>query len=89
MKVYIVLLEDTTDVEGTSSEILSVHRKREKAEKVLADKKKEALQMYKEKIPNPDNNVKIAEDVPGYFHIYDEYSDNSTEISITEKELED
>ena len=29
-----------------------------------------------------------VEDVPGYFHIYDEYSDNCTEISITEKEWE-
>lgn len=89
MKVYVVLLEDTTDVESTSIEIISVHRKREKAEKALADKKKEALQMFKEKIPNPDNNVKIAEDFPGYFHIYDEYSDDCTEIYIVEKELED
>lgn len=80
--VFIVQKNDTTDEEGTNSEILGVFYDEGKAQALLAEKKKEIAKMYKDKIPNPDNNVIVGCDKTCRYHIYDEYSDNDTEIFI-------
>lgn len=85
--VYIVQQNDTTDEEGTNSDVLGVFYDEEKAQALLAEKKKEIAKMYKDKIPNPDNNVIVGCDKPCRYHIYDEYSDNDTEIFIEKQEI--
>lgn len=86
-KVFAVLSVDTTDEEGTEFSIISVHRRKDDAQRVLGAKRKEILDMYHAKIPNPDGNVKIDVDTPDCFHIFDEYSNNDTKVSIEEREI--
>lgn len=85
--VHIVQLNDTTDEEGTNSEIIGVFYDKEKAQELLAEKKAEIAKMYEGKIPNPSNNVKVGCDKPCRYHIYDEYSDNDTEVFIEKQEI--
>lgn len=85
--VHIVQLNDTTDEEGTNFEVLGVFYDEEKAQALLAEKKAEIAKMYEEKIPNPSNNIKVGCDKTCRYHIYDEYSDNDTEIFIEKQEI--
>lgn len=86
-KAYVVLSQDTTDEEGCCASVVSVHASPVSAEKVVARRKVETLKMYEEKIPNIGGSIKVACDTPTCFHIYDENSDNDTQVSISEQTI--
>ena len=89
MLIYIVLLEQTRDAwQETTNSILVATKDRAKAEKVLAEKKKELLKTYEEKARILDN-IEVSSDYPGFFHIFNAFEDMNDEISIIEQELED
>lgn len=89
MKIYIVTHEHNEgDSESRYCNIVSAHLSREKAEKSVAEAKKECLSEYWEGYES-DENAAVDKDLAGWFKIYNENGYEDDEIIINEVDIKD
>lgn len=94
MVIYSVVVTKFSDTEGVQTEIISSHKNRDNAVKVLAEEKAKIKESWgctddEENEDEEGGSYVIEDDIDGYFMIHDEDGMIQDEVCIDENELLD
>lgn len=90
MVIYSVVVTKLSDTEGVQSEIISSHKDRDNAVKVLAEIRAKIMESWGCADDDEDGgNYIIEDDIDGYFSIHDEDGMVQDDVLIAENELLD